>query len=421
MSKTAVLPATPAWTLGSRPCKRFSGEVPPGPGEYALASHYDVCSTATVEPAFSIPGGRGLGSRQRTPGPADYKSDCKRIFPGKPAYTIAGRHSQGMHKSTTPGPGAYAVRSNSKMSGSHPNAPGYSMPSNSRGSELGHKVPGPGEYMTAMAEVGPRCSMKFRHEAGRLTGDAVASPGPGQYSLTSCDRPRSAAFSFGCSRPQSTTQTLREPRARTALASTSIHPHAVRGGSFSRTGRSAGGWVEVGPGPGAYQSVEKAAGVMLQSQPAYSFGSGRNVRSLDSKPGPGTYSPALTATTSRKAAFSIRARPQVSTHGSFSPGPGQYGTGPSKPHVGLAPNPPCYTFGLKALGDKEAERKPGPAAYNLELKPSPVAASLKFRHTSNAAQEAAEAMPGPADYRITGRNLCACNNVKGYTMGSRSP
>ncbi|KAL0035284.1 hypothetical protein WJX79_010172 [Trebouxia sp. C0005] len=306
MSKTAVLPATPAWTLGSRPCKRFSGEVPPGPGEYALASHYDVCSTATVEPAFSIPGGRGLGSRQRTPGPADYKSDCKRIFPGKPAYTIAGRHSQGMHKSTTPGPGAYAVRSNSKMSGSHPNAPGYSMPSNSRGSELGHKVPGPGEYMTAMAEVGP-------------------------------------------SRPQSTTQTLREPRARTALASTSIHPHAVRGGSFSRTGRSAGGWVEVGPGPGAYQSVEKAAGVMLQSQPAYSFGSGRNVRSLDSKPGPAS------------------------------------------------------------------------SAYNLELKPSPVAASLKFRHTSNAAQEAAEAMPGPADYRITGRNLCACNNVKGYTMGSRSP
>jgi len=59
------------------------------------------------------------------------------------------------------------------------------------------------------------------------------------------------------------------------------------------------------------------------------------------------------------------------------------------------------------------------AAYNLELKPSAVAASLKFRHMSNAAQEAAEAMPGPADYRITGRNLCACNNVKGYTMGSR--
>ncbi|KAL0055226.1 hypothetical protein WJX82_009017 [Trebouxia sp. C0006] len=397
MSKTAVLPATPAWTLGSRPCRRFSGEVPPGPG------------------------GRGLGSRERTPGPADYKSDSKRILPGKPAYTIAGRHSQGMHKSSTPGPGAYAVRSNSKVLGSHPNAPGYSMPSSSRGSELGQKAPGPGEYMTATAEVGPRCSMKFRHEAGRLTGDAVASPGPGQYSLTSCNRPRSAAFTFGCSRPQSTAQTLREPRATTASASTPVHPRTVRGGSFSRTGRGSGGWVEAGPGPGAYQSVEKAVGVTLQSQPAYTFGSGRNVRSLDSKPGPGAYSPALTATTSRKAAFSIRARPQVSTHGSFSPGPGQYGTAPSKPHVGLAPNPPCYTFGLKTLRDKEAERKPGPAAYNLELKPSPVAASLKFRHMSNAAQEAAEAMPGPADYCITGRNLCACNNVKGYTMGSRSP
>ncbi len=81
---------------------------------------------------------------ERTPGPADYKSDSKRILPGKPAYTIAGRHSQGMHKSSTPGPGAYAVRSNSKVLGSNPNAPGYSMPSSSRGSELGQKAPGPG-------------------------------------------------------------------------------------------------------------------------------------------------------------------------------------------------------------------------------------------------------------------------------------
>jgi len=88
---------------------------------------------------------------------------------------------------------------------------------------------------------------------------------------------------------------------------------------------------------------------------------------VDSKPGPGAYSPALTATTSRKAAFSIRARPQVSTHGSFSPGPGQYGTAPSKPHVGLAPNPPCYTFGLKTLRDKEAERKPGPAGEPSDI------------------------------------------------------
>ncbi len=65
----------------------------------------------------------------------------------------------------------------------------------------------------------------------------------------------------------------------TALASTAMHQRAVRGGSFSRTGRGSGGWVEAGPGPGAYQSVEKAVGVTLQSQPAYSFGSGRNVRS----------------------------------------------------------------------------------------------------------------------------------------------
>lgn len=90
MSQTAVLPATPAWTLGTRPVKRFTGaplcsdwygallartpvkmsslllrstgELQPGPGEHALASHYAVCSTVTTEPAFSIPGGRGIGS-----------------------------------------------------------------------------------------------------------------------------------------------------------------------------------------------------------------------------------------------------------------------------------------------------------------------------------------------------------------------
>ena len=59
-------------------------------------------------------------------------------------------------------------------------------------------------------------------------------------------------------------------------------------------------------------------------------------------------------------------------------------------------------------------------AYNLEVKPSPIAASLKFRHSSKSAQEAAEAMPGPADYNAISRDICGCNTVKGYTMGQRS-
>ena len=90
MSKSAVLRSAPAWTLGTRPVKRFTGaparslsyacsipepdasvhawrvtgELQPGVGEYALASHYEVCSTATTEPAFTIPGGRGIGSSE---------------------------------------------------------------------------------------------------------------------------------------------------------------------------------------------------------------------------------------------------------------------------------------------------------------------------------------------------------------------
>ena len=157
-------------------------EVQPGPGEYALASHYEVCSTATAEPSFSIPGNRGIGpsewlshlklpataaakmaltfaampvcvhklscqhgehAGQRTPGPADYKSDSRAVLPGNPAYTIAGRHDGGSQHST-PGPGAYAVANNSRLVGSHPNAPGYFIPTSSRRTDNGDSMPGPG-------------------------------------------------------------------------------------------------------------------------------------------------------------------------------------------------------------------------------------------------------------------------------------
>lgn len=65
------------------------------------------------------------------------------------------------------------------------------------------------EYKTDVKQAGPSCSMKFRHEGGRVTGDTVMAPGPGQYSATTCNRPRSAAFSFGCSRPQAGSDALR--------------------------------------------------------------------------------------------------------------------------------------------------------------------------------------------------------------------
>ena len=93
---------------------------------------------------------------------------------------------------------------------------------------------------------------------------------------------------------------------------------------------------------------------------------------VDPKPGPGAYSPSTIATSSRKAAYSIQARPYASKQSSSGPGPGQYGTASVKQHVGTASNAPRYTFGLKTLMDKESERKPGPAgmtssAYNGSL------------------------------------------------------
>lgn len=57
-----------------------------------------------------------------------------------------------------------------------------------------------------------------------------------------------------------------------------------------------------------------------------------------------------------------------------------------------------------------------PAAYDVELKGSPKAASMKFRHSSNAA----EPTPGPPDYSRRDCKLCACSTAKGYTMGQRT-
>ena len=45
----------------------IAGEVQPGPGEYGFAGRYEVCSSATHEPSFTIPGGRGIGNRECEP------------------------------------------------------------------------------------------------------------------------------------------------------------------------------------------------------------------------------------------------------------------------------------------------------------------------------------------------------------------
>lgn len=66
--------------------------------------------------------------------------------------------------------------------------------------------------------------------------------------------------------------------AMAALSSGPAHARAVRGGSFSRTGRGPSGWTEAGPGPGAYQRVEQASRATLHSQPAFTFSSSRSAR-----------------------------------------------------------------------------------------------------------------------------------------------
>ena len=190
----------------------LAGDLQPGPGEYALAGHIQVCSTAINEPAFTIPGGRGIGNSEslvstalliqtarslhanapayhvgeRTPGPSDYRADSRVTSPGKPAYTIAGRQNHAGSKHSTPGPGAYAVRSNSKVLGSHPNAPGFSMPVSGRSSEQSHKLPGPGGKSQASVPGAKARHAKLLAKHGTLTkptsnNSACLCRGAGDY------------------------------------------------------------------------------------------------------------------------------------------------------------------------------------------------------------------------------------------------
>lgn len=78
-------------------------------------------------------------------------------------------------------------------------------------------------------------------------------------------------------------------------------------------------------------------------------------------PGPSSYSPTTAATASRKAAFSLRARPHIPSRSSSGPGPGHYPCASDRPHVGKAPNSPRYTFGVKSGISTEGDRKPGPS------------------------------------------------------------
>ena len=134
-----------------------------------------------------------LPAGQCTPGPSDYRADSRPTLPGKPAFTIAGRHSHSSTKHSTPGPGAYAVRGNSKTVGCHPNAPGYSMPAGGRPTLQSHTFPGPGGkppfyHLHASCRQGSQCCL--------LVGQLICcAPWCRQASMCPADRNTSSPHS----------------------------------------------------------------------------------------------------------------------------------------------------------------------------------------------------------------------------------
>lgn len=231
-----------------------AGERTPGPSDYRADSR----PTLPGKPAYTIAGRQSHASfKQNTPGPGAYavRGNSKTVgcHPNAPGYSMpaSGRPTLQSHRLPGPGGRSHPLSSACTMQTGHTMLPAgvathtlrpmvqtsfhilcrqeHKQPLLRRMSlkfsrlvYLYHHIQPHtvaclqlqcmsmyAEYCTEVHESGPRCSMKFRHEAGRLTGSPVAPPGPGQYSVTAYNRPRSAAFTFGCSRPQSGSQTAR--------------------------------------------------------------------------------------------------------------------------------------------------------------------------------------------------------------------
>jgi len=193
----------PAHSFGMRHAK-FSSDVSPGPGAYAISSSTTRKGTDGT-PKYSLYGRHKSISIFSTPGPGAYfpEKSGKSAYYCAPTYSLSGR-TKGHSSDQSPGPAAYQLQpmigTNLKARSS---APAYSMTARATvGSfhEDLRKTPGPGTYKPADPSLtksrGPSYSMIGRNV---MPSDSTRKPGPGAHSPEKVFMNKRAPpkFSFG--------------------------------------------------------------------------------------------------------------------------------------------------------------------------------------------------------------------------------
>lgn len=200
----------PAHSFGMRHAK-FSSDVSPGPGAYAISSSTTRKGTDGT-PKYSLYGRHKSISIFSTPGPGAYfpEKSGKSAYYCAPTYSLSGR-TKGHSSDQSPAPNAYGVdyAKESRVR----SAPKWSMLSRQK---IGHftedlaKAPGPGTYNTLDPNTTkfkqPQYSMLGRTS---LPGDSTTKPGPGAHSPEKQNNKRKApAYSFGTYHSEYTTPIL---------------------------------------------------------------------------------------------------------------------------------------------------------------------------------------------------------------------
>ena len=252
-----------------------------------------------------------------------------------------------------PGPGQYAP----KRSG---HGPTWRIGSALRGSKNLNKNPGPGQYnIPDKVFNGPKYSIATKSGAFDPTKNSFA-PGPGQYEVTTKNRPSSAKYTMRAKPNQKNTDVTPGPGNYNIRTEKDMQVPSYKFGHDQKRGLEYDNARYV-PGPGNY---EYAADILHEKHPKFSFG--KEVRGTDKgykTPGPGQYEyknyigkegPKITMS----AKFNSRLQEGDRR---YVPGPGQYDETNTNKYKNKNPS---YRIGTaKRRGLYNSLDNPGPGQY----------------------------------------------------------
>ncbi|KAF5840064.1 hypothetical protein DUNSADRAFT_17981 [Dunaliella salina] len=444
-------PGGPAYTLAGRPTEKEDASDHPAPGDY------DVDGAASRGPAYSIPQAGASGAAKPEgpaspgpgeyevplppqgpaytiattgrpqpkpgdggPGPGDYSDGIDALGNRGPAYTIAGRPEVKPPKDILPGPGEYEAPPS-------PSGPAYTIaPRIEPPSDKHEPVVGPGYYDPQQPSSAPAYTIAPRYPLPRdKSQDGM--PGPGEYGempsprgpaytmagpfapaqdpVQGGDSPGPWAYSVPEPGPGGPAYTMagrpKEPKASKEASGPGPGEYGgiesqPDGPAYTMQGRYRAPEPPSTPGPGDYaQPLKPPEGPAFTIAPKLPTGKGPD----QDIPAPGAYgSPGQDLIGQSGPAYTMAGRKPapLPSAGADSPGPGEYGAGPS------SPSGPAWTLGARttsAIPQSPGRDSPGPGTYAPALAPDGPAFTLGAR--VNVPSPNAD-NPAPGDYGVPG-------------------